>query len=90
MAVTAAHGGDSDPPGRSCSVEVGYLPTYLHVYCIKCISTEGRVRGHRVQPVPALPRLVTHLQVAEHDLDPSVLSPQITMAKSSYYYLASS
>ena len=88
MAVTAAHDGDSEPPGRSCSVEVGYLPTYLLL--IYCISTPGGVRGHRVQPVPALPRLVTHLQVAEHDIDPSLLSIQITMVKSSYHNLASS
>ena len=43
-----------------------------HMYCIYSISTPGGVRGHRVQPVPALPRLVTHLQVAELDLDPSL------------------
>ena len=83
MAVTAAHDGDSEPPGRSCSVKVGYLLTYLlYIYCI---STPGGVCGHRVQPVPALPRLVTQLQVAEHDPDPSLLSPQITVAKSVGY-----
>ena len=56
-----------------------------HMYCIYCVSTPGGVRGHRVQPVPALPRLVTHLQVAEHGLDPSLLSVQITVVKSVGY-----